>query len=133
MNCRRRVCLQRRRTTTISISNNQDLQALLDSGDTKAFLAGAVKSKKNILISGATGSGKTTLSKALIAEIPESERIITIEDTAELVVPQPNRVALFYPKDGPNDAIGRVQDRTQRLAGKRAAHAPGPDFAARVA
>jgi type IV secretion system protein VirB11 len=88
---------------------DHDLQELLKSGDTKAFLAAAVKSKKNILISGATGSGKTTLSKALIAEIPETERIITIEDTAELVVPQPNRVALFYPKDGPKDATGRVR------------------------
>ena len=86
-----------------------DLRTLLKSGDTKAFLAAAVKSKKNILISGATGSGKTTLSKALIAEIPETERIITIEDTAELVVPQPNRVALFYPKDGPKDATGRAR------------------------
>ena len=86
-----------------------DLRALLKHGDTKAFLAAAVKAKKNILISGATGSGKTTLSKALIAEIPETERIITIEDTAELVVPQPNRVALFYPKDGPKDATGRAR------------------------
>lgn len=89
--------------------SNSDYCTLLKTGDTKAFLAAAVKSKKNILISGATGSGKTTLSKALIAEIPETERIITIEDTAELVVPQPNRVALFYPKDGPKDATGRAR------------------------
>ena len=98
---------------TARLNNNHnadhDLRALLKSGDTKAFLAAAVKSKKNIPISGATGSGKTTLSKALIAEIPETERIITIEDTAELVVPQPNRVALFYPKDGPKDATGRAR------------------------
>ena len=93
----------------IQNSDHHDLRALLDSGDIKAFLAAAVKSKKNILISGATGSGKTTLSKALIAEIPLTERIITIEDTAELVVPQPNRVALFYPKDGPKDATGRAR------------------------
>ena len=90
-------------------SEHHDLRTLLDSGDTKAFLAAAVKSKKNILISGATGSGKTTLSKALIAEIPETERLITIEDTAALVVPQPNRVALFYPKVGPKDATGRAR------------------------
>lgn len=90
-------------------TTHDDLQALLRSGNIKAFLAAAVKAKKNILISGATGSGKTTLSKALIAEIPETERIITIEDTAELVVPQPNRVALFYPNDGPKDATGRVR------------------------
>ncbi len=90
---------------------NQDaeLKAMLDRKDTKDFLAAAVKAKKNILISGATGSGKTTLSKALIAEIPDTERIITIEDTAELVVPQLNRVALFYPKDGTRDGHGRAR------------------------
>ena len=89
--------------------NDENLHQLLTLGDTRAFLAAAVRAKKNILISGATGSGKTTLSKALIAEIPETERILTIEDTAELVVPQPNRVALFYPKDGPQDTTGRAR------------------------
>lgn len=62
-------------------------------------LSQAVKEQKNILICGATGSGKTTLARALIAEIPDSERIITIEDVAEWPdLPQRNRVALFYSK-----------------------------------
>lgn len=59
-----------------------------------------VKSRKNIIISGATGSGKTTFSKGLIKCIPDRERIITIEDTRELEVPQPNHVRLYYSKDG---------------------------------
>ncbi|TCU21285.1 type IV secretion system protein VirB11 [Rhizobium azibense] len=66
----------------------------------KAFLREAVKARKNIVISGATGSGKTTLSKALIRHIPSSERIISIEDTPELVIPQLNHVRLFYSKGG---------------------------------
>lgn len=62
-------------------------------------LAQAVREKRNILIGGATGSGKTTLARALIAEIPEYERLITIEDTAEWFdLPHRNRVALFYSK-----------------------------------
>ncbi|MBB3646695.1 type IV secretion system protein VirB11 [Rhizobium sp. BK619] len=69
-------------------------------GAYKAFLREAVFAKKNIIISGATGSGKTTLSKALIRYIPQNERIISIEDTPELVVPQPNHVRLFYSKGG---------------------------------
>ncbi|MBY5624074.1 P-type DNA transfer ATPase VirB11 [Rhizobium leguminosarum] len=68
------------------------------TGSYQAFLREAVYARKNIIISGATGSGKTTLSKALIRHIPASERIISIEDTPELVIPQPNHVRLFYSK-----------------------------------
>jgi type IV secretion system protein VirB11 len=76
------------------------LAAHLGASRTEDFLRVAVKARKNIIISGATGSGKTTLSKALIAEIPADERIITIEDTPELVVPHRNAVQLFYSKGG---------------------------------
>ena len=48
------------------------------------FLREAVRSRKTVLISGGTSSGKTTLLNALIDEIDENERIITIEDSAEL-------------------------------------------------
>lgn len=76
---------------------------LLDAyraGRYRSFLEGAVLARKNIIISGATGSGKTTLSKALIQHIPEDERLISIEDTPELAIPQPNHVRLFYSKGG---------------------------------
>ena len=46
----------------------------------------AVRARKNILVSGPTGSGKTTWTKALIREIPSEERLITIEDAQELVL-----------------------------------------------
>jgi pilus assembly protein CpaF len=59
-----------------------------------AFLHRCVRAKKNILISGGTGSGKTTLLNVLSAEIPGSERIVTIEDAAELRLNQPHVVAL---------------------------------------
>ncbi len=66
----------------------------------RAFLAEAVRSRLNILVAGATGSGKTTLTKALIDEIPAHERLISIEDAAELVFRQhTNSVRLFYSKD----------------------------------
>jgi pilus assembly protein CpaF len=56
--------------------------------ETAALLAGCVQARLNILISGGTGAGKTTLLNALSAAIPESERIITIEDAAELRLAQ---------------------------------------------
>jgi type IV secretion system protein VirB11 len=79
---------------------DQKLAALFAAGNWKAFLLEAVIGRKNIIISGATGSGKTTLSKALIRHIPDQERIISIEDTPELIIPQPNHVRLFYSKGG---------------------------------
>ena len=59
-----------------------------------AFMGACVRAKTNVLISGGTGSGKTTLLNALSAFIPESERIITIEDSAELKLQQPHVVRL---------------------------------------
>jgi len=84
-----------------TLSNtDQELLELRDNGRWEAFFDLAVKSRKNIIISGATGSGKTTFSKALIERIPAHERIITIEDTLELDVPPQNHVRLLYSKDG---------------------------------
>ena len=58
------------------------------------FLKRSVVARKNIVISGGTGSGKTTLLNALSASIPADERIITIEDAAELKLAQPHVVSL---------------------------------------
>lgn len=58
------------------------------------MLSGFVKAKLNVLISGGTGSGKTTLLNILSGYIPEGERIITIEDTAELQLQQDHVVRL---------------------------------------
>ena len=91
---------------------HQYLLELYHAGRFKEFLREAVIARKNIIISGATGSAKTTLSKALIKHIPSHERIISIEDTPELVIPQPNHVRLFYSKGaqglstaGPKDLL----------------------------
>lgn len=53
-----------------------------------------VLAKKNVLIAGSTGSGKTTFMNALLTTVPDDERVLTIEDTAELQIGVPNYVGL---------------------------------------
>ncbi len=64
------------------------------TGQMATLLEAAVKSRQNIVISGGTGSGKTTLLNVLSSFIPTDERIITVEDAAELQLPQEHVVAL---------------------------------------
>lgn len=64
------------------------------------FFRQAVLGKKNIVVSGATGSGKTTFMKSLVHHIPDNERLVTIEDARELFIDQPNVVHLLYSKGG---------------------------------
>ncbi|RAZ82147.1 P-type DNA transfer ATPase VirB11 [Mesorhizobium hawassense] len=70
-----------------------------DLGDLEQFLRACVTGRLTMLLCGPTGSGKTTMSKTLISAIPPQERLITIEDTLELVIPHENHVRLLYPKD----------------------------------
>jgi len=87
---------------------DQELAQLHQAGEWGAFLKLAVRARKTIVVTGDTGSGKTTLAKALVREIPLEERLITIEDTAEFVgMPHRNVVALFYSKGG--QGIAQVQ------------------------
>jgi pilus assembly protein CpaF len=58
------------------------------------FLRTCVEQRKNIIVSGGTGSGKTTLLNVLSNFIPKTERVITVEDAAELQLNQPNLVSL---------------------------------------
>ena len=88
----------------------QELLRLLELGDYAVFMRAAVAARKNILVSGPTGSGKTTCTKALIREISPDERLITIEDAQELVLDRhPNHVRLFYSKD--DQGVARVTPR----------------------
>jgi type IV secretion system protein VirB11 len=96
-----------RRTSEALDPTEAELMQLLQAGSYEAFMRLAVKSRKNIVVSGPTGSGKTTYTKALIREIPSDERLITIEDAQELVLDRhANHVRLFYSKD--DQGLARV-------------------------
>ena len=90
-----------RRASDALDETETELLRLLEAQSYEAFMRLAVVGRKNILVSGPTGSGKTTWTKALIREIPADERLITIEDARELVLDgHPNHVRLYYSKDG---------------------------------
>src|SRR5438105_2973068 len=74
------------------------------------FLAACVRARMNILISGGTGSGKTTLLNALSAFIPAEERVITIEDAAELRLQQPH-VGRLETRPNNAEGVGEVTTR----------------------
>lgn len=64
------------------------------SPEQSMFLTAALARRENVILAGATGSGKTTLLSALMTTVPETERLITVEDTAELVIDHPHVVGL---------------------------------------
>jgi len=84
-------------TLTIrKFTHRYSLEELVEIGtltpDLAAQLCTAVQDRKNILISGGTGTGKTTLLNALAAKIPDADRIVLIEETSEIKVDKPNLV-----------------------------------------
>jgi len=77
---------------TLNLSDLLEMNSI--SPGMAELLKGAVRARLNMLISGGTGSGKTTLLNALSAFIPVEERVVTIEDAAELQLLQPHVVRL---------------------------------------
>ena len=78
--------------------------------DMATFLKLCVATKKNILISGGTGSGKTTLLNVLASFIPNGERVITIEDAAELKLDHDHLISLEA-RPGNNEGKGTINIR----------------------
>lgn len=89
---------------------DQSLQALLQSQKIDEFLTLAVRARKSILISGGTSTGKTSLLNALIARIPEAERLIFVEDAPELPLTRPNAVGLISVRGALGEARVDVEE-----------------------
>ncbi len=91
--------------------NDDILNQYLKEKKIKEFLTHAVISKKNIIISGGTSTGKTTFTNAMLREIPHDERLITCEDAREIVLnDHPNRLHLLASKGGQGRAKVTTQD-----------------------
>ena len=92
-----------------------EIQNLLGDGKIRLALDFAMRSKLNILIAGATGSGKTTVASSLALSIPGSERVITAEDCREIKLNHPNRVHLLYDRNGDGVSCKEVVEATLRM------------------
>ena len=88
---------------------------LYRSGNLAGWFTAMVLAKRTILFCGATGAGKTFLSRTLTGAIPKTERILTIEDALELVVPQPNHVRLLFPSSGNTLTPAKLLKAAMRL------------------
>lgn len=91
-------------------ADDQILRTLLEEQKLQEFISQAVKLKKNILVSGGTSTGKTTLLNAMLKEIDSAERIITIEDTPEVNPPHKNHLSLLASKGDQGNCKITIQD-----------------------
>ncbi len=112
------VSIRRHRFTSLSLADLVDLGTMGD--EVADLLSAAVRARKNIVVSGAMNSGKTTLLRALAAEIPARERVVTIEQALELglgadQVGHPDLVALeARPANVEGEGLIAVSDLVRR-------------------
>lgn len=85
----------------------------LAEADPIAFLRQAVRQRRTVLVSGGTSSGKTTFLNALLKEVPANERIVAVEDAAEVLLTQPNALGLVAVKGALGQAQVDVNDLLQ--------------------
>ena len=82
-------------------------------GDPIGFLREAVRNRQTILISGGTSTGKTTFLNALLRDVPKEERVIVVEDTAEVQLHGPNDLGLIAVKGELGEALINTDDLLQ--------------------
>jgi type IV secretion system protein VirB11 len=98
-------------TAEVHDENDDILANYLKENRIKDFIQHAIISKKNIIISGGTSTGKTTFTNAALLAIPEHERLITVEDAREVLLPNhPNKIHLLASKGGQGRAKVTTQD-----------------------
>lgn len=104
-------CFDNTATSEVVDDNDTILAKLLSEKKIKDFLYKAIVSKKNIIISGGTSTGKTTFTNAMLKSIPNDERLITCEDAREIDLSEhPNRMHLLSSKGGQGRAKVTTQD-----------------------
>ena len=81
------------------INRNRELREVVKGGDIYAAVKFCVENKLNMIVSGGTSTGKTVAARKILSYVGNDERIITIEEAAELLPDQPNVVTLISNRD----------------------------------
>lgn len=97
------LALRRHRTIPVALDQFGDPA-------TVGLLRSLIVARNNVVVHGATGSGKTTLVNSMLGEVPASERIVTIEDVAELRIPG-DHVVRLEARPGTAEGVGRTEIR----------------------
>ena len=91
------------------------LRAVVASGDLAAAIGFCVRQKLNVIVSGGTNTGKTVGLRKFLHEVDPSERIVTIEEAAELIPGQPNAVTLLASRDVEERSADRLLTSALRM------------------
>lgn len=94
---------------------NLALREVVAGGDIYEATKFCVKNKLNMIVSGGTSTGKTVAARKILDDVPSDERIITIEEAAELVPTQPNTVTLISNRDMPAQSADVLLTSTLRM------------------
>ena len=90
---------EERKMEAVRQDRNRELREVVQSGNIYAAIEFCVLNKLNMIVSGGTSTGKTMAARKILSYVPDEERIVTIEEAAELLPEQPNVVTLISNRD----------------------------------
>lgn len=94
---------------------NRQLREVVASGDIEAAIRHCVEHRLNMIVSGGTSTGKTVAARKILSYVSDDERILTIEEAAELLPTQPNSVTLISNRDAPHQTADILLTSTLRM------------------
>lgn len=106
---------EERKLEQLRQEKNRQLRQVVGSGDIDAAIRHCVENKLNMIVSGGTSTGKTVAARKILSYVSDKERILTIEEAAELLPKQPNAVTLISNRDAENQTADVLLTSTLRM------------------
>ena len=106
---------EERKLEELRQEKNRQLREVVVSGDIEGAIHHCVENKLNMIVSGGTSTGKTIAARKILSYVCDDERIVTIEEAAELLPKQPNAVTLISNRDATNQTADVLLTATLRM------------------